>query len=66
MEDRAYETIRLLPRDELEAFAVRAAVHIGKSRRELESNRLFVAVLTAFVLGVLVASSGFLFGASLG
>lgn len=66
MDETAFNAIRSLPRDDLEAFAVRAAIHIGKSRQELETSRFFVAVLTGFLLGALVASSGFLFGASFG
>lgn len=66
MEERAYETIRRLPRQDLEAFALRAAVHVRDTRREIESGRLFSASLTGFVLGALVASVAFLFGYSLG
>ncbi len=66
MEERAFEAIRRLPREDLEAFAVRAAVHVRQIRHEAESGGYFVAVLTGFLLGALVASSGFLLGASLG
>lgn len=66
MEERAYETIRLLPRGELEAFAVRAALHLHEHRRDSEVNRLFLVALTGFLLGALVAAAGFLFGVSLG
>jgi hypothetical protein len=66
MEERAVNTIRLLPRGDLEAFAIRAASHIRVNRMELEASRYFLAVLTGFLLGVLVATTGFLVGASLG
>ncbi|MCA3554265.1 hypothetical protein [Aestuariivirga sp.] len=66
MEERAFETIRLLPRRELEAFAVRAAVHIRDARREAEAGRFFSAILVGFLLGALVTSAAFLLGASLG
>lgn len=66
MEQRAFETIRLLPRHELEAFALRAAVSMRDAKREAESGRLFSAVLMGFMLGALVASAAFLLGSSLG
>lgn len=66
MEQRTFEAIQRLPREQLEVFALRAAVHVRDSRREAELSRYLVAVLTAFLLGVLVACSGFLLGASLG
>ncbi len=55
--------------DELGPWAERGSASRAASRdsrREAELSRYFVAVLTAFLLGVLVASSGFLLGASLG
>lgn len=66
MEERAFESIRLLPRSELETFALRAIAHLRDSRREREAGHFFVALLTGFVLGALVAAAGFLAGASLG
>jgi len=66
MEERVFEAIRHLPREELETFAVRAAVYVRQSRNDAESGGYFVAILTGFLLGALVASSGFLIGASLG
>ena len=66
MEERVFDAIRRLPREELERFAVRAAVSVRQSRNEVESGGYFVAILTGFLLGALVASSGFLIGASLG
>lgn len=66
MEEQAFETIRLLPRRELEAFALRAAVHMRETQKEVESSRFFSAVLMGFMLGALVASAAFLVGSSLG
>lgn len=66
MEEQAVNTIRLLPRSDLEAVAIRAASHLRDNRKELEASRHFLAVLTGFLLGVLVATAGFLVGASLG
>jgi hypothetical protein len=66
MEERAVNSIRLLARDDLEAFAIRAASHVRDNRMELEASRDFLAVLLGFLLGVLVATAGFLLGASLG
>ena len=63
MEERAVNSIRLLPRDDLETFAIRAATHMRDSRMELEASRHFLSVLTGFLLGVLVAAAGFLLGA---
>ena len=65
MEEQAFETIRLLPRRDLEAFALRAAVHVRETRREVESTRDFSAVLMGFLLGTLVASAAFITGSSL-
>lgn len=66
MDDTAFEAIRQLPRNELEAFAIRAALHIRKGRREFDAGRDFSAVLMGFLLGATVAAAGFLAGASLG
>lgn len=66
MEERTYDVIRRLPREDLEAFAVRAAVYVRESKSEADAGGYFVAILTGFLLGALVASSGFLLGASLG
>lgn len=66
MEEQAFETIRLLPRRDLEAFALRAAIYMREARREMESGRFFSAMLMGFLLGALVASSAFLLGSSLG
>lgn len=66
MEERAIETIRLLPRSDLEAFALRAVTHMRQNRAEVEKGHFFSAVLMGFLLGALVASAAFLVGTSLG
>lgn len=66
MEERAFETIRLLPRGDLEAFALRAVVHMRETQREAENGRFFSAILLGFLLGATVASAAFLLGSSLG
>ena len=65
MEERAFTAIRLLQREELESFALRAAFQVRESRKELDSRRFFSTLLVGFVLGALVAAAGFLIGASL-
>lgn len=66
MEERALDDIRLLPRGDLEALAIRAALQVRQTRNELESGRLFLVALTGFLLGALVATAGFLLGTNLG
>ena len=65
MQERLFESIRQLPRSELESFAIRAASYIRSQQEDVHSERLFTAVLIGFLLGALVASSGFLLGAGL-
>lgn len=65
MSDRAFETIRVLPRHELEAFAHRALLRIRQDSRETEVDRLFMSALVGFLIGALVTAAGFLAGASL-
>ena len=62
MEERTFETVRLMRREELEEFAVRAALQIRNYRREVQAGDDFVAVLLGFLLGAMVAASGLLFG----
>jgi hypothetical protein len=65
MKENAFETIRLMPRDELETFAVRAALQLRNDRWAVESENAFLTILIGFLLGAIVAASGFLLGAGL-
>ena len=65
MDERAFETIRLLPRHELEAFAHRAMLRIRRDSKETEADRLFRSALVGFLIGALVTAAGFLAGTSL-
>jgi hypothetical protein len=66
MEEMEFGAIRHLSRRELESFALCAAMHVHEGRKELASGNFFAALLVGFVLGAVVASVGFLVGASLG
>ena len=66
MSDGTYGPIRHLPREELEDFAIRAALQINRQRNEASKGDYFVAMLVGFLLGALVAASGFLVGAGIG
>jgi hypothetical protein len=59
------KTLKSLPRDELEAFAADAAVLLRRQRSEMEASNLFVAGLSGFLLGALVAASGLIVGLGL-
>ena len=65
MDENLAERIRRLPRPDLESFAVRAALHVRVNRHETESRDFFNAALFGFLLGAIVASSGFLLGVGL-
>jgi hypothetical protein len=65
MTESALEAVRLMPRDELENFAVRAALQLRRNRGEIEAGNLFLAVLIGFLLGAVVAASGLLLGLGL-
>lgn len=66
MQERSFDKIRLLPREDLEYFALRAAMQIHDNRKGSESGRLFFALMIGLVLGALIASAGFVAGSSLG
>jgi hypothetical protein len=66
MRESAFEAIRLMPRDELESFAVRAALQLRSDRGAIKSENAFLTVLIGFLLGAIVAASGFLLGVGLG
>lgn len=62
MDNRTIETIRLLPRSELEAIAWRAIVSLRDSQRDAAAGHFFSAILLGFLLGALIASAAFLLG----
>ncbi len=66
MIERSYEVVRCLPREDLEEFAVRTALQVRMERVESSSGDYFVAVIIGFMLGALVATSGFLVGTGIG
>lgn len=66
MKERALDAIRLMPRDELESFAVRAALQLRSDRGVIEAENAFLTILIGFLLGAIVAASGFLLGLGLG
>lgn len=63
MQERLYETITRLPRNELDRAADQAASDVSSQSETVDSGRLFTLILVGFLLGALVASSGFLLGA---
>lgn len=66
MDNIVFDRIRQLPRSDLESFAVRAALHIRMGHKEHEQGQFFNAALLGFLVGAIVASSGFLLGVGLG
>jgi hypothetical protein len=66
MDETVFERIRQLPRADLESFAVRAVLHIRQRREGADPGLFFNATLFSFLLGAMVASSGFLLGLGLG
>jgi len=64
MNDQMTLVVRALPRRELEDLAIRAMREIRLSRFEAAPNIYFNAVLTGFLVGVVVAVCGFLAGAA--
>lgn len=58
------QPIRSMPREQLEEFAIRAAIRIRMDRSERSASDYFTAIMTGFSLGAVVAGLGFLAGAS--
>lgn len=65
MDDRAFDRIRRLSRQELETLAHRAVLRIRQDGSEMERTRLFLAGLIGFLIGALVAAAGFIAGSTL-
>jgi hypothetical protein len=65
MHEQGISKVRQLSRENLEDLAIRAVLQLQVERRETLPNRYFMAVLSGFMIGTLVAASGFLIGAGL-
>lgn len=65
MSEQVFERIRDLPRQHLEEFAIRAAMQMKLNRSEAGRGHYFAAIVTGFLLGALVAATGFMGGALL-
>ena len=65
MKETAINILRLMPREELERFAIRAATQVHSDRNEIEAGNVFIAILIGFLLGAIVAASGFILGLGL-
>ncbi|MFN4140578.1 hypothetical protein [Aestuariivirga sp.] len=66
MDENVARAVSMMPRNDLERFALRAAVQLQLNRSELQAGESFLTLLTGFFIGVVVAVSGFLVGAGLG
>ena len=62
MSNHTFEKVRDLSRENLEDLAIRAIIQIRQDKQDRAGHATFVAVLSGFMLGALVAASGFLTG----
>lgn len=65
MHEQGFANVRELSRESLEDLAVRAVLQLQADRRDAAPNSYFMAVLSGFMIGTLVAAAGFLIGAGL-
>lgn len=65
MHEQGFSNVRELSRESLEDLAVRAVLQLQADRRDAAPNSYFMAVLSGFMIGTLVAGAGFLIGAGL-
>ena len=65
MSNHTFEKVRDLSRENLEDLAMRAIIQIRQDKQDRAGHASFVAVLSGFMLGALVAVSGFLTGLAL-
>ena len=65
MSNHTFEKVRDLSRENLEDLAIRAIIQIRQDKQDRAGHASFVAVLSGFMLGALVAVSGFLTGLAL-
>lgn len=54
-----------MSREALEDLAIRAVIRIRQDREDKRRHSVFLAVLAGFMLGTLVAASGFITGSVL-
>lgn len=62
MSDQTFRGVRDLSRDNLEDLAIRAILQIRQDKQERSKNEAFLAVLTGFMLGLLVMAGAFVTG----
>jgi hypothetical protein len=62
MSDHTIEGVRGLSREQLEDLTVQAIIRIRQDKQERSRNSAFLAVLTGFMLGSLIAAGGFAAG----
>ena len=65
MHVQGLRNVRELSRENLEDLAIRAVLQLQADRRDAAPNSYFMAVLSGFAIGALVASAGFFIGAGL-
>ena len=66
MEYDVYETIRRLPRRDLETLLFRATIRMCQRGNGADPGSVFQALFAGFLLGAAVAAAGFLLGMRLG
>lgn len=62
MIEQTFDTVRGMSRENLEELAVRAVIRMRQEKREQAANNAFFLILSGFMLGTLVAATGFLLG----
>ena len=65
MSNRTFDKVRDLSRENLEDLAIRAIIQSRQDKQDRAGHATFVAVLSGFMLGALVAASGFVTGLAL-
>ncbi len=65
MREQAADPLRGMSREALEDLAIRAVIRIRQDREDKRRHSVFLAVLAGFMLGTLVAASGFITGSVL-
>lgn len=65
MREQAADSLRGMSREALEELAIRAVIRIRQDKEDKRRHSVFLAVLAGFMLGTLVAASGFITGSVL-